>query len=475
MENFGNYTNFHLKNIENQLLQFFNFNENNKHEKTPNNKENSEFKYTKIIKPYKTFLNKNKRLLKDGYSYSTLNTKKNTENNFFYKPEIQVNLPYITQKQFYKNQKTRTKEKEINSYFKDKKNLFNYKSIRKYSNNINQSEKKDDINNISTNKKTQKENNEKQKFKINNFYIKPKSDYQTGIISSYHTISIAGGKGMFKKINQDNYINLTHKEINYPLQIFGIFDGHGQKGHLISKYLNTFFTNFFTKSESSKYFSSNYLHRENDLYQYFKNRNYEAIKNLFSSCEKSIKINTELSGSTCNLIFIFNNKNIICANLGDSRAIMIKKNNEIIQLSRDHKPELKDEKERILLMEGRIERKPKNAKFGPYRIWLKEKDIPGLSVSRAFGDLIGKSVGVIAEPEINDWNIENEEGKCIVIASDGVWEFVSNDKVRDIVVNCENLEDKEKICTQEIADYAKKVWVMNNEIVDDITVTVIFF
>ena len=154
---------------------------------------------------------------------------------------------------------------------------------------------------------------------------------------------------------------------------------------------------------------------------------------------------------------------------------MIKKNNEIIQLSRDHKPELKDEKDRILSMEGRIERKPKNAKFGPFRIWLKEQDIPGLSVSRAFGDLIAKSVGVIAEPEINDWNIDDCDGKCVVIASDGVWEFVSNDKVRDIVVNCENLEDKEKICTQEIADYAKKVWVMNNEIVDDITVTVIFF
>jgi hypothetical protein len=125
MENFGNYTNFHLKNIENQLLQFFNFNDSNKHEKIPTNIENLEFKYTKIIKPYKTFLNKNKRLLKDGYSYSTLNTKKNTENNFFYKPEIQVNLPYITQKQFYKKQKTKTKEKEINSYFKDKKNLIN--------------------------------------------------------------------------------------------------------------------------------------------------------------------------------------------------------------------------------------------------------------------------------------------------------------------------------------------------------------
>ena len=471
MENYGTYTNLHLKNIENQLLQYFNFNDSNKYEKIPTNKDNLEFKYTKIIKPYKTFLNKNKRLLRDGYSYSTLNTKKNTENNFFYKPEIQVNLPYITQKQFFKNQKAKNKEKELHSYFKDKKNLFNYKNIKQYSNITNQSEKKEEIN-TSIAKRTQKE--EKSKYIFNNIHI-IKTNYQSEIISSYHTLSVAGGKGMFKKINQDNYINLTKKEINYPLQIFGIFDGHGQKGHLISKYLNTYFTNFFTKSESSKYFSLNYINRENDIYQYFKNRNYEVIKNLFSSCEKSIKINTELSGSTCNLILIFNNKKLICANLGDSRAIMIKKNNEIIQLSRDHKPELKDEKDRILSMEGRIERKPKNAKFGPFRIWLKEQDIPGLSVSRAFGDLIAKSVGVIAEPEINDWNIDDCDGKCVVIASDGVWEFVSNDKVRDIVVSCENLEEKEKCCTKEIVEYARKVWGMNNEICDDITVTVIFF
>lgn len=37
---------------------------------------------------------------------------------------------------------------------------------------------------------------------------------------------------------------------------------------------------------------------------------------------------------------------------------------------------------------------------GPKRVWLPTEDIPGLSMTRAFGDKLGASVGVTAEPEI---------------------------------------------------------------------------
>ena len=50
------------------------------------------------------------------------------------------------------------------------------------------------------------------------------------------------------------------------------------------------------------------------------------------------------SGSTIILTFISNNV-IICANYGDSRAILItEKESRIIPLSKDHKPELPEEK-----------------------------------------------------------------------------------------------------------------------------------
>ena len=37
---------------------------------------------------------------------------------------------------------------------------------------------------------------------------------------------------------------------------------------------------------------------------------------------------------------------------------------------------------------------------GPKRVWLPHADSPGLSMTRAFGDQLGASVGISAEPEI---------------------------------------------------------------------------
>jgi len=54
-------------------------------------------------------------------------------------------------------------------------------------------------------------------------------------------------------------------------------------------------------------------------------------------------------------------------------------------------------------------------------------------MSWSFGDDIVRPVGVICDPEI--WEIELEEqDKFIVMASDGVWEFMSNREVLEAVI-----------------------------------------
>ncbi len=72
-------------------------------------------------------------------------------------------------------------------------------------------------------------------------------------------------------------------------------------------------------------------------------------------------------------------------------------------LSRDHKPSEKDEALRIKKRGGRIQPfKDEDGEFiGPARVWIKEEEIPGLAMSRSFGDRVAASVGVIAEPGIN--------------------------------------------------------------------------
>jgi serine/threonine protein phosphatase PrpC len=71
--------------------------------------------------------------------------------------------------------------------------------------------------------------------------------------------------------------------------------------------------------------------------------------------------------------------------------------------------------------------------YGPERVWLSYIDIPGLAMTRSFGDKIAAQAGVIAEPEILEYE-KSDMDKFIVLASDGVWEYLSNDDVMRIIV-----------------------------------------
>lgn len=58
--------------------------------------------------------------------------------------------------------------------------------------------------------------------------------------------------------------------------------------------------------------------------------------------------------------------------------------------------------------------------MGPLRVWMAKQQLPGLAMTRAFGDTIGVKAGVIATPEIMEHDIK--QGDCfLAAASDGVW------------------------------------------------------
>ena len=39
--------------------------------------------------------------------------------------------------------------------------------------------------------------------------------------------------------------------------------------------------------------------------------------------------------------------------------------------------------------------------IGPYRVWLKHENVPGLAMARSMGDTVAAQVGVIHEPGIS--------------------------------------------------------------------------
>ena len=69
---------------------------------------------------------------------------------------------------------------------------------------------------------------------------------------------------------------------------------------------------------------------------------------------------------------------------------------------------------------------------GPMRVWLKTDDIPGLAMSRSLGDRLAHTVGVSSEPEVTEHYLTSKD-QIIVLASDGVWEFLSNEEVMEII------------------------------------------
>lgn len=81
----------------------------------------------------------------------------------------------------------------------------------------------------------------------------------------------------------------------------------------------------------------------------------------------------------------------MCANAGDSRAIVVNQEGVPHALSRDHKPDDADEHERIMARGGRVRpiiNQHLGVEMGPARVWLQEMDVPGLAMSRSLGDYV---------------------------------------------------------------------------------------
>lgn len=71
--------------------------------------------------------------------------------------------------------------------------------------------------------------------------------------------------------------------------------------------------------------------------------------------------------------------------------------------------------------------------YGPKRVWLKHKQVPGLAMTRSIGDMAAASVGVTAEPEIKVIPNLSQRDKFLVIASDGIWDRLSNQEIMMLI------------------------------------------
>ena len=95
-------------------------------------------------------------------------------------------------------------------------------------------------------------------------------------------------------------------------------------------------------------------------------------------------------------------------------------------------------------------------------------------MSRSIGDGYAHKIGVIDVPEILEFNIMKVRPKAIILASDGVFEFVKNEDIKDIIEKYFYNMDAQG-CAKEIVEYSRKIWENSGYAIDDITCIVAFF
>ena len=302
----------------------------------------------------------------------------------------------------------------------------------------------------------------------------------TGILKNYGILTLPGkDTSGLQKTNQDSFTFITNINNLKDFNIFGVLDGHGIEGHFVSKFASKYIPNLIINNPEIKNI------RETELiYKILKKNNYQIITKAYFDCDialQKVNFDSKESGCTCNLIINIGN-HIICANTGDSRAIVVfdeskdwVNNYKCIPLSIDFKPEMPEEMNRIILNGGEV-RQIKNElgeAVGPFRVWKRGEGYPGLAMSRSIGDLNGKKIGIIPNPGIIEYLIE-EKSKYIVVCSDGVWEFLNNENVKEIGEKYYVENNPSGFC-HDLVNTSFSLWEKNDIVIDDITAVVAFF
>ena len=290
------------------------------------------------------------------------------------------------------------------------------------------------------------------------------------------------------KPNQDAYSiteRFGNRESNDAL--FAVYDGHGRDGDLCAQLARDQLPGFWHKHiQKHKEHESALLQQELSAPKF--QRGGDAMAKIELSKDQfqraSLKAHVEcnqvmhqdgslddsLSGSTAISVYFHGRRNrmTIC-NVGDSRAVLGRADNnnggdnrrgrqafKAFPLSRDQTPYRKDERARVRATGARIlsldqleglepindqdeSEHQDDMELGeeldeggdPPRVWSPNGDYPGTAFTRSLGDAMAEELGVFAEPEMLTRDIKPED-RVIVLASDGIYEFLTNQSVVDI-------------------------------------------
>lgn len=291
-----------------------------------------------------------------------------------------------------------------------------------------------------------------------------------------------------RKENQDAFCVCDALADDVDSTFFSVFDGHGSQGAFVSHFVREQYHQAVAEAYAQLIprasTANNGPTRKASV-------TCDVVSEIFQQAARTVvdaldasSIDISVSGTTA-VAMLVRKTDVFIANLGDSRAVVAryseeKQRYELHCETKDHKPDVPEECARIERNNGRV------FEWGSYRVWLQDVDMPGLAMSRSFGDAVAKTVGVTAEPDVtiveklNFSGTDKKNGErppaFAVLASDGIWEFMTTDECIDFVAACiiESGMSPQEACTALVEEACDR-WDAEEDVVDDITAAVVFF
>lgn len=276
-----------------------------------------------------------------------------------------------------------------------------------------------------------------------------------------------------KKTNQDRFLVTPNFLGSSEKALFGVFDGHGTVGHDASQYIIEHVAELAAGVLKSE--DDNAAEPDRALLEKAMSHSFVEVDRMLNQVSP---IDVNLSGATGVMMYM-NGLDLCVGNAGDSRAVLARDLDGMLtatNLSNDNKPEDPEEKARIEASGGYCEPlfdEEDNEFVGPCRVWSRAHAgrMPGIAMSRSLGDKIATDCGVIPDPVVEFFKVDLETDQFIIIASDGVWEFISSEEsVQLASLYSDPREMAEKLCAESLAR-----WRREEDVVDDITCIVVKF
>lgn len=240
-------------------------------------------------------------------------------------------------------------------------------------------------------------------------------------------------KGMSHYVNQDRavviapYTALPSSPQMEKTVLVGLFDGHGQQGHIVADHVTRELPERLAKELRA-------IPKDKVTDQAIVG----ALNKTFVEVDIYAPPNFLLGGTTASVALRWGSK-LFIANVGDSQTVVVSlppnemhedppnkgrsvEDFNVVYETRKDKAILPDEYARITGLGGKIHINPHNNESRVVVMSVAARDQIGLAMSRSLGDWEWKAIGVTSEPLIDVIDLNKYPNAYLIAASDGAWE-----------------------------------------------------